>query len=83
VLRLWNLAGQSHRDLNLNSRFIDDTRWRTARRQVLDAGIYSVGIMNGSSRNLRPPALAIRDAAGAKDPSSEALLLIVMTDARL
>jgi photosystem II stability/assembly factor-like uncharacterized protein len=49
--------------------------------QVTDQGVYSVDIVGGSAQSLTVPALAMRDAAGAKDPNSGALLLFVTTDA--
>jgi len=63
--------------------FIDPASRLDSRRLVLvtDGGIYSVDIAGGSSRSLTAPALAIRDAAGAKDPASGALLLFLTTDA--
>ncbi len=62
--------------------FVDPASRLNSRRLVLvtDAGVYSVGIVDGSSHRLAAPALAMRDAAGAKDPNSGALLLFVTTD---
>lgn len=63
--------------------FVDPASSLNSRRLVLvtDAGVYSVDIVHGSSRKLAAPALAMRDAAGAKDPNSGGLLLFVTTDA--
>src|SRR6185295_18506376 len=62
--------------------FVDPASRTDSRRVVLvtDAGVYSVDVLHGSSRSLKPPALAIRDAAAAPDPASGALLLFVTTD---
>lgn len=77
----WNasIGFGSQTALNL---FVDPTSGLNARRLVLvtDGGIYSVDLTASSSRSLAAPALAIRDAAGARDPRSGALVLYVTTD---
>jgi len=62
--------------------FVDPASSLKHRRlmQVTDRGVYSVDIAGASARSLTAPALAIRDAAGAKDPKSGALVLFVTTD---
>jgi photosystem II stability/assembly factor-like uncharacterized protein len=47
---------------------------------VTDGNIYSVDLSASSSRALTPPAVPIRDATGARDPSSRALVLYLTTD---
>jgi len=62
--------------------FVDPTSSLNARRLVLvtDSNIHSVDLTASSSRSLAAPALSIRDAAGAKDPSTGTLVLYLTTD---
>ncbi|HWR52404.1 MAG TPA: hypothetical protein VN428_14930 [Bryobacteraceae bacterium] len=61
--------------------FVDPTTGLDSRRLVVvtNANVYSVDIGTGSSGALAPPATAIRDVAGARDPDSGALVLYVTT----
>src|SRR5579871_749711 len=62
--------------------FVDPASSLDHRRlvQVTDQSIYSVDTLAGTAQSLAMPAFTIRDAAGAKDPKSGALLLFVTTD---